>query len=620
MLRPLHERAVSRLTLRPPRYAALTMVDSDRGAASARNAWTRALQMTAPIVRNPRVTLPVLLEALADRFGAKPALLSERECLSYRELADRSNQYARWARRENLRAGDVVCLLMPNCPEYMAIWLGITRVGGIVSLVNTNLSGESLAHSINVAGPRHIIVGSELVDSVVALLSRLAPEARCWVHGESSHDVARIDDEIRRVGGDRLDSSEFQPPSIADGALYVYTSGTTGLPKAAKVSHFRLMQWSHWFAGMMDTGPADRMYDCLPMYHSIGGLIATGATLVNGGTVILRRRFSASQFWDDIVESNCTLFQYIGELCRYLVNSPPHPKETDHKLRLCCGNGLRPDTWDQFKRRFRIPQILEFYAATEGNFSLYNCEGKPGAVGRVPSFLAHRYPVALVKFDIESGEPLRNGEGLCVRCTANEVGEAIGKIPDSQLSTNSFEGYNDKDATERKILRNVFVNGDAWYRTGDLMRRDDGGYFYFIDRVGDTFRWKGENVSTAEVAAAIGACPGVVDAVVYGVAVPDTEGRAGMAAIVVNHDFDLVTFRQRLVRCLPEYARPLFLRMCGGIEITATFKPNKQNLLSQGYNPIIIADDIYFDDRVSEAFVRLDAKLYERILSGKVRL
>ena len=190
------------------------------------------------------------------------------------------------------------------------------------------------------------------------------------------------------------------------------------------------MQWSHWFAGMMDTRSSDRMYNCLPMYHSIGGVVATGATLVNGGSVVLRQRFSASHFWDDVVEWNCTLFQYIGELCRYLVNSPPHPREAEHRLRLCCGNGLRPDVWDEFKRRFRIPQILEFYAATESNFSLYNCEGKPGAIGRIPSFLAHRISVALVKFDIETGEPIRNEEGFCIRCSANEVGEAIGKILD----------------------------------------------------------------------------------------------------------------------------------------------------------------------------------------------
>jgi fatty-acyl-CoA synthase len=584
-------------------------------------AWVRALEMTAPIARNPYVTFAVLIDTLADKFDTSLALLSDRESLTYRALAERSNRYARWALGQGLAAGDVVCLLMPNCAEYMAIWLGITRVGGIVALVNTNLAGNSLAHSINIVAPMHVIVGAELIDAFAAVLPRLAPGAKCWMHGPGNHGFPRIDHEIERIAGDRLHNSEYQPPSIVDRALYIYSSGTTGLAKAANVSHFRLMQWSHWFAGMMDTRSSDRMYNCLPMYHSIGGVVATGATLVNGGSVMLRQRFSASRFWDEIVEGNCTLFQYIGELCRYLVNSPPHPRETEHRLRLCCGNGLRPDVWNEFKRRFRIPQILEFYAATESNFSLYNCEGKPGAIGRIPSFLAHRLPVALVKFDIETGEPIRNQEGFCIRCSADEVGEAIGKILDDGASPGGrFEGYTDKEASGRKVLRNVFVNGDAWFRTGDLMRRDEKGYFYFVDRVGDTFRWKGENVSTTEVADTISAYSGVIEAVVYGVTIPGTEGRAGMAVLVVSQDFDLIVFRRHLAERLPEYARPLFLRIRGEIETTATFKPKKQDLAREGYDPVVTADAIYFNDRVSQSFVQVDAMLYERLQTGKVHL
>jgi fatty-acyl-CoA synthase len=595
-------------------------IDSDETSNSPLKAWVRALEMTAPIAKNTSVTFPVLIETLADRFGATLALLSDRECLTYRALAERANQYARWALGQGLAAGDVVCLLMPNCPEYMAIWLGITRVRGIVSLLNTNLTGDSLAHSINLVAPKHVIVGADLVDAFAAMSPRLAPGVKSWAHGQGNHGFPRIDHEIQRAAGDRLQSSECALPSIMDPALYIYTSGTTGLAKAANVSHFRLMQWTHWFAGMMDTSSSDRMYNCLPMYHSIGGVVATGATLVNGGSVLLRQRFSASHFWDEVVEWNCTLFQYIGELCRYLVNSPPRPGEAEHRLRLCCGNGLRPDVWDEFKRRFRIPQILEFYAATESNFSLYNCEGKPGAIGRIPSFLAHRISVALVKFDIETGEPIRNEEGFCIRCSANEVGEAIGKILDGSSPGSRFEGYTDKEASNRKVLRNVFVNGDAWFRTGDLMRKDESGYFYFVDRVGDTFRWKGENVSTTEVADTISAYPGVIEAVVYGVAIPRTEGRAGMAAVVVSEDFGLVAFRQHLTERLPEYARPLFLRIRGEIEMTATFKPKKQDLSREGYDPAVTADVIYFNDRVRQSFVKVDAVLYERLQNGNVRL
>ena len=593
----------------------------DHRGNSALKAWVRALEMTAPIARNPSVTFPVLLGHLADRFDATRALISERACLTYRELAERANRYARWGVGAGLAAGDVVCLIMMNCPEYMAVWLGITRIGGIVALVNTHLAGDSLARAINIVAPKHIIVGGEVVDVLAAVRSSISREAQCWAHGRDGHGFRRIDHEIDRCAGDRLLASERRLPSTKDRALYIYTSGTTGLPKAANVSHFRLMQWSHWFAGMMDTRSSDTMYNCLPMYHSVGGVVATGAVLVNGGTVLLRQRFSASQFWDDVVGENCTLFQYIGELCRYLVNSPPHPREAEHHIRACCGNGLRSDVWDEFKRRFRIPRIVEYYAATEGNFSLYNCEGEPGSIGRIPSFLAHRFPVALVRVEDETGEPIRNEEGFCIRCSTNEVGEAIGQILDERRSPGSrFEGYADKAASDRKVFRNVFVKDDRWYRTGDLMRRDEKGFFYFVDRLGDSYRWKGENVSTSEVAAAISGCPGVIESVVYGVGVPGAEGRAGMAAIVIGRDFDLAAFRRHLAAHLPEYARPLFLRIRGEIEMTATFRPKKVNLVREGYDPANVSDDLYFDDRVRGAFVKLDAALYERIRSRDVRL
>ena len=590
-----------------------------RGNSSS-DAWRRALEMTAPIAGNPSVTFPSIIETLGDRFGSAIALVSDQQHLTYRELGERANRYARWALEQRLGAGDVVCLLLLNCPEYLAIWLGITRIGATVSLVNTNLVGAALEHSIGIVAPKHIIVGAELLDGFATALPRLGPGIGCWTYGDGSHGLLRIDLAIEEGSGAAPQSSEYQAPSIWDRALYIYTSGTTGLPKAAAVSHFRVMQWTQWFAGLIDARPADRMYNCLPMYHSIGGVVATGAVLVNGGSVVVRERFSSSRFWDDIAEWNCTLFQYIGELCRYLVNSPPHRREAEHRLRLCCGNGLRQDVWVEFQRRFRIPRILEFYAATEGNFSLYNCDGKPGAIGRIPSYLAHRFPVALIKLDVESGEPLRDEEGFCLRCSPNEAGEAIGRISaDGSPSLGRFEGYSDKAASDRKVLHDVFAAGDAWYRTGDLMRRDQAGYFYFVDRIGDSFRWKGENVSTTEVEQLVCACPGVTEAVVYGVAVPGVEGRAGMAAIATGDEFDLVEFRKQIVERLPEYARPVFLRLGGAIEVTATFKLQKQRLMCDGYDPAATTDELYFNDRAGEAYVRLDAALYERIRSGALR-
>ena len=409
--------------------------------------------------------------------------------------------------------------------------------------------------------------------------------------------------------------------TIADRALTIYTSGTTGLPKAANVSHRRLLQWSFWFAGLMNTTPDDRMYDCLPMYHSIGGVVAIGALLVRGGSVVIREKFSASEFWDDISKWDCTLFQYIGELCRYLVNAPPHLRERAHRLRLCCGNGLRADIWQDFKARFDIPRILEFYAATEGNVSLYNVEGEVGAIGRVPPFLAHRFPLALVEFDAITGVPLRGADGHCIRCATNEPGEAIGRIKGrAGQPGGEFEGYTDAADTGRKILRDVFEPGDAWYRTGDLMRMNGSGFFYFVDRIGDTFRWKGENVATSEVAAAILAFPGIVDASVYGVGVRGTEGAAGMATLVVDGALDFAELRRHLAKRLPDYARPLFLRIKDRIEVTATFKHKTPELARQGFDPALISDPIYFDNPEQQAYVPLDQALYRRIGAGQIRL
>jgi fatty-acyl-CoA synthase len=600
------------------------------GGDSAAKAWLRALAATAPIAAHPQRTLPALIEELADTFGDTPALLSDHESLTYRELAARANRYARWALELGVARGDTVCLMMPNRPEYLAIWLGVTRVGGIVSLLNTSLAGAALAHCMTIVAPKHVIVAAELIGAVESACSRLAVAPRIWVHGASAHGASaqgaerhpRIDRAIERQSGAQLSGAERRPITIEDRALHIYTSGTTGLPKAANISHHRLLMWSHWFGGMMNTGPGDRMYDCLPMYHSVGGIVAIGAVLVNGGSVLIREKFSARQFWDDVRRFDCTLFQYIGELCRYLVQAPPHPDERQHKIRIACGNGLRPDVWGAFKDRFQIPQILEFYASTEGNFSLYNAEGEPGAIGRIPPFLARRLPTALIRFDIEKGEPMRDADGFCVRCSANQVGEAIGRIPPTHDggTTGRFEGYTSARDSQTKILRDVFEPGDAWFRTGDLMRRDGRGFFYFVDRIGDTFRWKGENVATSEVAQALTECPGVLEANVYGVTVPHTDGRAGMAAIVVDERFDLASLRAHLAERLPDYARPLFLRRLGAMEVTATFKHKKSDLARAGFDPSLTDDAIYFNDAGRGAFVRLDQALYERIQRRGMRV
>jgi len=587
---------------------------------SVARAWLRALELTAPIAQNRNRILPVVIEEAAARFGEAPALLSDRGNLTYRALGGRANQYARWALDQGLAKGDVVCLLMPNRPEYMATWLGITSIGVVVSLLNTNLEGQSLAHCIRVVSPKRIIVAAELVDTLAAALTHIELSTTVWTYGAEDSRFPSIDLATSRQSSEPLSQTERRETGINDLALYIYTSGTTGMPKAANVSHARVMQWTHWFAGMMEVVPADRMYNCLPMYHSVGGVQAPGAVLIAGGAVVIREKFSASQFWNDIVRWDCTLFQYIGELCRYLLHAEPSANEAVHQIRLACGNGLAPDVWDAFKDRFRIPRILEFYAATEGSVSLFNVQGKRGAIGHIPPYLAHRFSPALVALNVETGEPARNERGFCIRCAPNQAGEAISKfVSDSSNIGGRFEGYTSKEASENKILRDVFETGDAWIRTGDLMRKDEKGYFYFVDRIGDTFRRKGENVATSEVSEAICTFPGVKHANVYGVAVPGTEGRVGMAALVTEEALDLDGFRKHLASRLPPYARPLFLRIRSAVNLTGTFKYSKTDLVSQGYDPVISRDALYFDHPESHRFVQLDRQLYERIQCGGIR-
>src|SRR5215510_12055254 len=367
----------------------------------------RTLKATTPIAKHPTRVFPAVIEDLAERYGDAPALLSDRERFSYRELGQRSNRYARWALAQGLGKGETICLLMPNRPEFMALWLGVTRIGGVVALVNTHLTGPALAYCINVVHPRHIVLADALLAQFDTARTHVTSDAKLWLHGEADANLPRIDREVDALRGDRLADADRRRLTIEDRALYIYTSGTTGLPKAANINHYRLMLASHGFSAVIDTRASDRLYDCLPMYHTVGGVVATGAMLLNGGATVIREKFSAREFWDDITRWDCTIFQYIGELCRYLVNSPPHPKERAHRLRLACGNGLRPDVWPQFRDRFNIPEIIEFYAATEGNVSLFNFDGKEGAVGRLPWWVAARFPTKIVRFDVERQQPVR---------------------------------------------------------------------------------------------------------------------------------------------------------------------------------------------------------------------
>jgi fatty-acyl-CoA synthase len=582
---------------------------------SAAKAWLKAIELTSRIEANPQRLFADVVEDWAERQGDRPALVSDTETFTYRALAMRIRRYARWATSAGITSGKTVCLIMESRPDYVAAWLGITSVGGVVALINTKLVGASLAHCINVANADHIILAAELADVFDGARAQLTRTPKIWMHGEAGFDAM-----LDAMDAHPLSLGERGEVTIADRALLIYTSGTTGLPKAASISHRRILNWGGWFAGLVDAAPDDRLYDCLPVYHSVGGIVAPCSMLNAGASVALVDRFSSGRFWQDIVRFDCTLLQYIGELCRYLLKAPQSEFETQHRLRLVCGNGLRGDIWEAFQSRFAIPKILEFYAATEGNFSLYNVEGKVGAIGRIPPLLAHRFPAGIVKVDAEHGAPLRGEDGLCIACSRNEVGEAIGRIGAADEGGGRFEGYTDARETEKKIVRDVFAKGDAWFRTGDLMRQDEQGFFHFVDRVGDTFRWKGENVATSEVNDAIRDCPGVIDATTYGVAVSGADGRAGMAGIVIDTNFDFKTLADHLARRLPSYAHPLFLRVMDALDSTETFKQKKHQLVREGFDPACVSDPLYLRDPLTCAYIPLDRATYARILDGSLRL
>ncbi|KAG8234395.1 hypothetical protein J437_LFUL014613 [Ladona fulva] len=420
-------------------------------------------------------------------------------------------------------------------------------------------------------------------------------------------------------------ASATLPSDVAEGSckdklMYIYTSGTTGLPKAAVITNLRFMFVAIGVHVMVGLSEDDIIYDPLPLYHTAGGLIGAGQTLLGGNTVALRKKFSASNFWKDCVMYKCTVAQYIGEICRYLLAVPEKQEEKQHKVRVMFGNGLRPQIWRKFVDRFGVKQIGELYGATEGNSNIINIDGTVGAVGFVPRYARKIYPMALIRVNEETGEPIRGDDGLCIRCEPGEPGISVAKI-NNKNAINAFNGYLDKKASEKKVIRDVFSKGDSAFNSGDVLVMDEFGYFYFKDRTGDTFRWKGENVATSEVEAVISNIVGLKDAVVYGVEVPDSEGRAGMAAIVDEAgNLDLEKLAEGMKKSLPGYARPLFLRVLAEVPMTGTYKLKKRDLQQDGYDPSVIKDKLYMCNNSSGKFVPLTPELYADIMSGKVRV
>lgn len=571
-------------------------------------------------------TVADLLEDSMDRHRGRIAIEFEGRTLTYGDLEAQANRVARWALTQGLRRGDVVALFIETRPEFFTAWFGLTKIGVVTALINAQLSGESLTHCVRIAGAKAVIVGTELLPAWQTATNRPDLPAAVWywadgpaiiAHAEGTRD---LDQALAACSALRPKRDIRSGMTNADPLLYIFTSGTTGLPKAATIRGARAMALLCTFGRVLNITPDDRLYVCLPHYHASGGLCGVGSALTRGARLVLRRRFSASRFWADVHDQGVTAFIYIGELFRYLVNQPDCPEARGHKIRVAFGSGLRPEVWEQVERRFGIRDVVEFYGATEGNVSLINFDGRRGAVGRIPPYLKRLMPVKIVRFDHDAETPLRNADGRCMEADIGEAGEAIGRIGDSVRE--KFDGYvQDNRQTAAKILCDVFEKGDRWYRTGDLLRRDADGYFYFVDRIGDTFRWKAENVSTSEVARVAATAPGVLEAIVYGVEVPGNEGRAGMAALVVDPaQFTIDALAAHLERDLPRYARPLFLRLCQSLCTTGTFKYRKQEWIAEGYDPTSITDPLYLFDADEGRYRALDSDTHQRLLAGTVKV
>jgi fatty-acyl-CoA synthase len=559
------------------------------------------------------------MEQAVDRFSGNLAFMADEKKWTFAEFDAYANRVANWALSEGYAAGDTLALFSQNRIEFVAIWYGLSKAGIITALLNTQLVGKSLQHCIEVANAKAIIIEAEFLDEMSSVNAMMDAPIAVWCLDECTPPNHDFSSALEKQSGDRPDAQLRAHLRAKDVVLKMFTSGTTGLPKAALVTHTRAQRYMNTFSGIVRAGPKDRMMMVLPLYHATGGICGVGTALLTGGAIIVQRQFSASRFWDEAVKTGATLFMYVGELCRFLVNTPPNEAERHHHIRAMIGNGLRPDVWKRFVDRFHIHHIVEFYGATEGNVGLVNADGKIGAIGRIPWYARKSFNIKLVKIDMESHLPLRGPDGFCQTVGVGEIGEALGHI-DPKDSRFRFDGYGSKKESEKKILRDVFVKGDVYFRTGDLMRFDRHGYYYFVDRVGDTFRWLAENVSTGEVAAAFSSYAGLSQSNVYGVEVPGYDGRAGMAAYVPEGPVDHKALFTHLSEQLPIYAVPVFLREQSAAQTTATFKFRKIDLVKDGFNPQATTDPLYVLDRKAQTYRPLTQSLYGQILTGKYRL
>ncbi|KAL8558160.1 hypothetical protein ACOMHN_035465 [Nucella lapillus] len=587
-------------------------------------------------------TIAKLFQVQVKKHPYKPCFLFEDQTWTFQQVDEHTNRVANLFYEAGYRKGDTVALFMENRPDFVCLWLGLSKIGVVSALINFNLRLRPLAHCINVSEAKALIFGGEMSEAVKDILPELPSSMRLFCSGRmASNDLmpTHLDQLLARANA-------YPPPAtqqtFRDKLFYIYTSGTTGLPKAAVVTHTRFFYMSYGIRELFGVKASDVVYDTLPLYHTAGGILGVGQIIQCGATVAIRQKFSASQFWKDCVKYNCTIAQYIGEICRYLLAQPFRSEEQQHRVRLMFGNGIKPQIWRQFQERFGVGVIGEFYGATEGNCNVVNFENKVGAVGFTTRIAPALYPVTLIKVDPESGKPVRDKSGMCqhaqpgelgellptdiqtqkalTQTDPSELGELVGKIVKGN-PMREFDGYVNKGDTQKKIIHDVFKWGDTAFMTGDVLMMDKLGYLYFHDRTGDTFRWRGENVSTSEVEAIISNNLGLRDAVVYGVEVPGSEGCAGMAAIVdEDNSLDLAALTSALQRSLPSYARPVFIRLLKEVDTTGTFKLKKTELRKESFDPSCVKDLLYYFSTSSGKYELISASVYLDICSGKVRI
>ncbi len=551
-------------------------------------ATARALMLN----KDRATSIGALLEQQAARRPNQIALRYEDQIYSYAKFNQRANQVAHYLESRGISGGDAVAVFMENRPEVLIAVAGIVKLGAVASMINTAQRGEILKHSLNLVKPRLVVVGSELLEAIAEITPDMDADfsARCLFQRDGNQqrkpkDMIDFDAELRHQPSTNPASTDDVLAGQA--AYYIFTSGTTGMPKASVMSHLRWMRACYTMGlASLGTRDTDVFYCCLPLYHNNALTLGWSAALGGGATFALARKFSASRFWDDIRRYDATMFCYIGELCRYLLNQPPKSNDRLHDVRICVGNGLRPDIWDEFKQRFGIDRINEFYGASEGNLVFTNAFNMDRTAGFCPMSFA------IVKYDLEQEQPLRNAEGLLVKVEKGEAGLLLTEVTERF----GFEGYTDSAASQKKLLRDGFAKGDCWFNTGDLVRDQGFKHIQFVDRLGDTFRWKGENVATTEVEAAINQWSEVEQSVVYGVEVPHADGRAGMAAITPRgaaETFDLTGFARHVQDILPAYAVPRFIRLRSSPEITGTFKHRKVELKQQAFSPEACDEPVY---------------------------